>query len=55
MDIRLAIIQELGRTIEILGGTTDILSTVWSIGDTISDEEALELLRCVNDHKEGRD
>jgi len=43
------IIQELGRTIVLLGGKSDILSTVWSIGSTIEDDEALYLLKIVND------
>jgi hypothetical protein len=42
------IIHELGRTIMDLGGKSDILSTVFSIGDTLSDEEVLEILQNYN-------
>jgi hypothetical protein len=49
--IKVEIIQELGRALLLHGAKSDYLSTVWSCGDTLEDEDVLELLRGVNDTK----
>lgn len=40
-----AIIQELIISLIILGAKSDLLSTICSYGDTLEDEEVLEMLR----------
>ena len=44
MDINPQIVHKLYRVIALLGGQPDILAVVGSIGDTLTDEEALSEL-----------
>ena len=40
--------EELGEALRILGAKSDLLGTIGSVGETISDEEAVECLRAWN-------
>ena len=45
------IIQELGRALVLHGASTDYLSTVWSCGDTLPNEDVLGILADLNDKR----
>lgn len=51
--IEYEIMYEISKAIEILGGKSDILSTIGSYGDTLSDKMVLLCLRQWNEANKG--
>ena len=51
LDFRDEIIQELGRSVLLHGASTELMTTIWSCGDTLPDEDVLGILVGLNDKK----